>query len=1102
MPHHNGSSASSQRTRLVGESEQRSLGPFGVSPEDLTALLDPKDPEGLKDLGGPDGLCEKLRVNPSTGLTADESFESDTTPGEGHHESAALLGSLSSDSAGKRKGPFAARQSVYGENRLPAVEQVTFWSLVYSAFQDKTLIMLSIAAAVSLAVGVYDDYFGEKRHEEVKLGWVEGVAIQVAVLVVVFTNALNDYQKERQFQKLNAKKEDRQVKVYRDGREVELSVYDILVGDVMLVEPGDIIPVDGVYLSGHNLVCDESSATGESDAIKKGTLDSGADCFILSGAKVMEGVGRMIVVAVGTHSYYGKMMMALRENQDTETPLQKKLDVLAEQIAKFGLTAALLMFMTLVLKFLITDAIHNDFPSGSAIFSKVIQITIQAITIVVVAVPEGLPMAVTLALAFATTQMLKDQNLVRQLSACETMGNATAVCSDKTGTLTQNKMTVVRAHVAEHNMEGHEQHHIQAFRDTLPKDVFQVFCEGVSVNSNAFLGKDEKGQPAFIGSKTESALLGFTQKCGSDFEPIRHEANVTRVYPFASEKKTMTTVIKNRRAKGDQDAYLVYCKGASEIVLGCCDRYVTKAGETHELDARAKSVFERTISGYAEDALRTICLAYREISADEANNLPEDDAPTHNLVCLGIVGIQDPLRPGVLESVEACRSAGVVVRMITGDNVETARAIARNAGIYQRGGAVIAGPQFRAMSPDQQRALMPRLQVLARSSPTDKQIVMRLLQEAGEVVAMTGDGTNDAPALKMADVGFSMGIAGTEVAKEASDIILMDDNFNSIVKALRWGRAVNDSVRKFLQFQLTVNITAVLLAFISAVTSEDNSSILTAVQLLWVNLIMDTLAALALATEPPTDDLLKRMPAPRNASLINFQMWRMIFGQALFQVTINLLLIHLGPLVFHLPSNAAGQAVLRTMVFNSFVFLQVFNELNCRRIDETLNVFQNLQHDYGFLLVQVVVVATQALIINYGGLAFGTVPLSLSHWAATVFIGSLSLPVGLIIRLSPDFSHCLGLESAEDQQHRPQVTRGSLRWEAAIDDIRSISRARHNISVFAAIRRAPTRTNPSKNSIAAATGSPAATTGSGAPRAFDLRRAASELRRANANNSS
>ncbi|KAJ1891290.1 plasma membrane calcium [Kickxella alabastrina] len=387
--------------------------------------------------------------------------------------------------------------------------------------------------------------------------------------------------------------------------------------------------------------------------------------------------------------------------------------------------------------------------------------------------------------------------------------------------------------------------------------------------------------------------------------------------------------------------------------------------------------------------------------------------------------------------------------MITGDNIETARAIARDAGILTKGGQAITGPQWRAMSPEEQHAVLPRLQVMARSSPMDKQIMVQRLQERNEVVAMTGDGTNDSPALKLADVGFSMGIAGTEVAKEASDIILMDDDFKSIVKALRWGRAVNDSVRKFLQFQLTVNITAVLLTFISSVFSADGQSALTAVQLLWVNMIMDTLAALALATEGPTNAVLGRPPQQRNSALITFEMWRMIIGQAIFQVSINLLLLNHGLEIFHLPNTAAGIAVLRTMVFNSFVFLQVFNQINCRRIQPNeFNVFANIHRDSGFLLVQVFIVAAQWLIVTYGGIAFSTVPLTGTHWVGTLFIGMLSLPVGLFIRFLPDLSACFGLESANSpaQQHLPEISAARMRMEASVKDVQ------HAVKFFSAIR--------------------------------------------------
>ncbi|KAI8321291.1 PMCA-type calcium-translocating P-type ATPase [Martensiomyces pterosporus] len=986
-------------------------------------MLDPKDPEKLKQLGGPDQICKSLLVDPKVGLRQREQV----------------------DAHGNRQDePFQTRREVFGKNILPEAQAVTFWQLLVAAYNDRTLIMLTIASVVSLAVGIYDDVLGSHKDDDVKVGWVEGAAISLAVLVVCFTNAINDYQKEKQFQKLNAKKEDRTVKALRDGNEVEIGVQEINVGDILLIEPGDIIPVDGIYLSGHKMTCDESSATGESDAIKKGTLDEERDPFILSGAKVLEGVGSMVVVAVGTRSFYGKIMMAMRQGQSSETPLQRKLDVLAEQIAKYGMSAATLLLITLTIKYLVQCALAPEFPPASIMFSHFVSIIIEAITVVVVAVPEGLPMAVTIALAYATTKMLRDGNLVRQLSACETMGGATVVCTDKTGTLTQNRMTVVRGFVAGRELKDLSE--VQSFYKSLPEDTRELLLEGIAVNSTAFEGPDEQGHIEFIGSKSECALLGFGKTCGQDYRSLRADNTPVRVYPFSSEKKTMTTVIP---IPGQDCRYRVHAKGASEIILRACTKYIDEDGKIRDLDQTAYNDFLRYISIFANRALRTFALAFKVIDEGEEQACSDDDAPLSDLVWVGVMGIQDPLRPGVRQAVTDCHRAGVIVRMITGDNIETARAIARDSGILTKGGQAITGPQWRKMSPEEQHAILPRLQVMARSSPMDKQIMVERLQERNEVVAMTGDGTNDSPALKLADVGFSMGIAGTEVAKEASDIILMDDDFKSIVKALRWGRAVNDSVRKFLQFQLTVNITAVFLTFISSVFSADGQSALTAVQLLWVNMIMDTLAALALATEGPTDEVLDRPPQQRNSALITFEMWRMIIGQAVFQVVINMLLLNHGLEIFHLPRSDEGLAVLRTMVFNAFVFLQVFNQINCRRIQpHEFNVFANLHNDTGFLLVQLFIVSAQWLIVTFGGIAFSTVSLTAEQWAGTLFIGVLSLPVGLFLRTLPDFSACFGLESAESsaQQHLPEVSTTRMRMESSIRDVQRA------VKFFSAIR--------------------------------------------------
>ncbi|OMJ25455.1 Calcium-transporting ATPase PAT1 [Smittium culicis] len=964
---------------------------FEIPPNVLSSLFDPKDEQSLKKLGGLECLFKKLHVDPALGLSSNENFGS--------------YSSLQTPSI-----PFEERRKVYGTNSLPEAKSASFLELLLNALNDSTLILLSLAAVVSLFVGLYDDYYGSHKNDPVKIGWVEGAAIMFAVAVVSLTNSINDYNKELQFRKLNAKKEDRKVKVIRDGQEVEIQIEDINVGEIMLIEPGDIMCVDSIFIEGHNVVCDESSATGESDAIKKGCLGSNRDCFILSGGKVMEGVGRVLVTAVGEHSFFGKIMLAMRgESTNNNTPLQIKLDKLSNEIAKFGVAAAAILFMCLSIKYLFSIVLGTEVVPFADILSKFISISIECITVIVVAVPEGLPMAVTISLAYATTQMIKDGNLVRQLAACETMGGATAVCTDKTGTLTQNKMTVVNAIIDKTELES--QNDILPFINSLDKKVVTLLSEGISANSAAFMSADDNGKMEFVGSKSECALLEFIQSYGADYRNLRAENKPLFVWPFSSEKKSMSTALTT--FVDNKKMCRVHVKGASEIVLSSCTHYLNAKGETLEITDSIRVEITRNIYRYAHKALRTFALAYKDIDISSADSFDPESAPLSDLTWIMLSGIMDPLRPGVNKSVGECHKAGVFVRMITGDNIETAEAIAKNAGILTKGGRSISGPDWRKLSPEQQHELLPRLQVMARSSPLDKQIVVRRLQERGEVVAMTGDGTNDAPALKMAEVGFSMGIAGTEVAKEASDIILMDDNFSSIVKAMLWGRAVNDSVRKFLQFQLTVNITAVVLTFVSSVISSTGDSALTAVQLLWVNIIMDTLAALALATEGPTNALLDRKPIPKNASLLTYEMWRMILLEAAFQVAVNLVLLNMGHELFRLPHNEQGNLTLGTIIFNTFVFLQIFNELNCRRImPHEFNIFADLHNDTGFILVQIVIVATQYLIVTYGGIAFSTTPLSSEQWLACVLIGSLSVPVGFIIRLIPDFGLCFGLESS------------------------------------------------------------------------------------------
>ncbi|OAX78423.1 calcium-translocating P-type ATPase, PMCA-type [Emergomyces africanus] len=1023
---------------------------FAFSPGQLNKMLNPKSLAAFYALGGLAGLEKGLRSNCQTGLSLDETVLEGTVSFEDATKKSSIAAmqelkmrprvmslKMSSDAKRSNGHEFVDRKRVFSDNRLPAKKAKSIWELAWIAYNDKVLILLSVAAAISLALGIYQSVTAAE--DEPRIQWVEGVAIIVAIVVVVVVGAANDWQKERQFVRLNKKKEDRSVKVIRSGKSVEISVYDILAGDVMHLEPGDMVPVDGVFIEGHNVKCDESSATGESDLLRKvsGTEAYRAienhenlakiDPFILSGAKVSEGVGTFLVTSTGVNSSFGKTLMSLQDEGET-TPLQTKLNILATYIAKLGLAAGLLLFVVLFIKFL---AHLNSIAGATAKGQNFLQIFIVAVTIIVVAVPEGLPLAVTLALSFATNRMLKDNNLVRVLRACETMGNATTICSDKTGTLTQNKMTVVAGTIgtasrfgdkATQDTPGENGHSNAESNDvspaecmaTLSSSVKDLLKNSIVLNSTAFEG-DEEGVATFIGSKTETALLSFARDylaLGSLNEE-RSNATTVQLIPFDSGRKCMGIVMKLPNGK-----YRMLVKGASEILIAKCTKIVLDpAGELAEtpLTDSNRTTLDSIVERYASRSLRTIGMVYRDYEQWPPRGAPtqEDDRSLavfepifKDMVFIGVVGIQDPLRPGVTDSVVQCQKAGVFVRMVTGDNLTTAKAIAQECGIFTPGGIAMEGPKFRKLGTRQMCQIIPRLQVLARSSPEDKKILVAQLKRLGETVAVTGDGTNDAPALKTADVGFSMGIAGTEVAKEASAIILMDDNFTSIVRAISWGRTVNDAVKKFLQFQITVNITAVIVTFVSAVADADEQSVLTAVQLLWVNLIMDSFAALALATDPPTNSILDRKPEPKSAPLITLTMWKMIIGQSIYQLVVIFILNFAGENILNYEfdgedfENEIGR--FKALIFNTFVFMQIFNQYNSRRIDNGFNIFEGILRNRWFIAIQFIIVAGQVLIIFVGGQAFHTKPLNGVEWGVSIILGLLSIPMAVIIRLIPD----------------------------------------------------------------------------------------------------
>lgn len=845
--------------------------PFAFTPGHLSKFFNPKSLNAFYAVGGLAGLEKGLHTNRDSGLSIDEKNVNGTvsfkdvapqgTPQYGQHGDNVPFDSGRHDASipeplpldHNAGGSYADRRRVYRENRLPEKKSKTLLQLAWTAYNDKVMILLTVAAVVSLALGLYQTFGGKHEPGEAKVDWVEGVAIMVAIIIVVLVGTLNDWQMERQFNQLNKKHNDRTVKVIRSGKSVEISVFDIMVGDVMHLFAGDMVPVDGIFINGHGVKCDESSATGESDLLKKTSADEvfaalkdiaegkppredihKLDPFIISGSKVNEGTGTFLVTSVGVYSSYGQISMAMQTEQDV-TPLQKKLNTLADWIAKFGGGAAFILFLVLFIKFLVQLKGNHD--SADQKGQAFLRIFITAVTVVVVAVPEGLPLAVTLALAFATTRMMKDNNLVRVLKACETMGNATTVCSDKTGTLTQNKMTVVATTLGKSlsfggtdqplevpesdNEKGSEAVNgpnnvpnvpVTEFARDLSNTTKKILNQANAVNSTAFEG-DVDGEKTFIGSKTEVALLTFCRDHlgAAPVEEERKNADIVQVVPFDSKNKFMATVVKLPNGK-----FRAYVKGASEILLAQCSVVVANPNEddirTVEITEEDRKMFLHTIASYAGQTLRTIGSSYRDF-----DNWPPPELGTHeeltadefakvhkDMTLVAIFGIKDPLRPQVIGAIKDCNRAGVYVRMVTGDNLLTGSAIAKECGIYkpEEGGIAMEGPEFRKLSEDKLLAVVPNLQVLARSSPEDKKILVSTLKKLGETVAVTGDGTNDAPALKMADIGFAMGIAGTEVAKEAASIILMDDNFASIVKGISWGRAVNDAVKKFLQVSI------------------------------------------------------------------------------------------------------------------------------------------------------------------------------------------------------------------------------------------------------------------------------------------------------------
>ncbi|XP_054032377.1 plasma membrane calcium-transporting ATPase 4 isoform X4 [Dryobates pubescens] len=1030
-------------------------GDFGCSMVELRNLMELRSAEAVARLsdsyGGVQNVCKRLKTSPVEGLSGNPT-------------------------------DLEKRRQVFGQNFIPPKKSKTFLQLVWEALQDVTLIILEIAAIISLGLSFYHPPGGDNElcgqstggvedEGESQAGWIEGAAILFSVIIVVLVTAFNDWSKEKQFRGLQSRIEQEQkFTVIRKGQVIQIPVAEIVVGDIAQIKYGDLLPADGILIQGNDLKIDESSLTGESDQVKK-SLDK--DPMLLSGTHVMEGSGRMVVTAVGINSQTGIIFTLLGagegdeekkvkkaktqdgvaleiqplksqegvENEEKEkkkvkvpkkekSVLQGKLTRLAVQIGKAGLIMSAITVIILVLYFVIDTFGVQGRPWLAECTPIYIQYFVKffiiGVTVLVVAVPEGLPLAVTISLAYSVKKMMKDNNLVRHLDACETMGNATAICSDKTGTLTMNRMTVVQAYVGDTHYRQ-----IPDPEAILPK-VLDLIVNGVAINS-AYTSKilppeKEGGLPRQVGNKTECALLGFVLDLKQDYQAVRNEVpeeKLYKVYTFNSVRKSMSTVLRS-----GSGGFRMYSKGASEIILRKCTKILDKNGDPRVFKLKDRDeMVKKVIEPMACHGLRTICLAFRDFPAEPEPDWDSENEILSDLTCIAVVGIEDPVRPEVPDAILKCQRAGITVRMVTGDNINTARAIATKCGILLPGEDFLCleGKEFNRLirnekgevEQEQLDKIWPKLRVLARSSPTDKHTLVKgiidsTVGEQRQVVAVTGDGTNDGPALKKADVGFAMGIAGTDVAKEASDIILTDDNFTSIVKAVMWGRNVYDSISKFLQFQLTVNVVAVIVAFTGACITQDSP--LKAVQMLWVNLIMDTFASLALATEPPSESLLLRKPYGRNKPLISRTMMKNILGHAVYQLTIIFTLLFAGERFFDIDSgrNAplhSPPTEHYTIVFNTFVMMQLFNEINARKIHGERNVFEAIYRNPIFCSVVLGTFVAQIIIVEFGGKPFSCSGLTLSQWFWCIFIGVGELLWGQLICTVPT-SHLKFLKEA------------------------------------------------------------------------------------------
>lgn len=842
----------------------------------------------------------------------------------------------------------------YGKNSFTKEKGISLFGKILESLKEPMILMLIFAGLIAIGVNTVNYLNG--GHFDI----FECLGIFIAISLSVIITVVMEGKSAKAFEALNKINEDIRVKVIRNGNLEIINQKDLLVGDIAFIETGNKLPADGRLLESVSLHIDESALTGESETVEKNCNAIFTDEKIpvaervnmaYSGSFVATGNGKMVITSVGDSTEFGKIARELSSTKKTSTPLQEKLAELGKKIALIGIFAAAIVFIIQLINFI---------RIGEANFVNISEAFITSIVLIVASVPEGLPTIVAVSLSINIIKMAKQNALVKKMVACETIGSVNVICSDKTGTLTENKMTLNKLYI---NGEYIEPENIKN------KKIIENFC----INSTADINyKDNTIK--FLGNPTECALLVGANKSGFNYKEIREKSKIIFEYPFSSDTKNMTTVAE---INGE---YFVFTKGSPEKIISMCD-----------INEEEKKDIEKTIEKFQDEAKRVIAFAHKTVSASVENNRADLE---NNLIYDGFVAISDPVRKEVYDAVNQCRSAGINIKMLTGDNIVTARAIARELKMLNENSLIFEAKDIEAMNDEELKNNIDKISVIARSTPTIKMRVVNTIKSMGNVVAVTGDGINDAPAIKNADVGVAMGITGTEVSKEASDIVLLDDSFATIVKAVQWGRGIYDNFQRFIQFQLTVNFASVIVVLLSTLTGL--KAPFTAIQLLWINIIMDGPPAIALGLEPIRGDLMNRKPTKRNANIVTKKMFGKIIYSGIIMIILFMIQSKLN--ILNVAENERS-----TVLFVMFVMFQIFNSFNSRELGFD-SIFKHFFDNKLMLFSMLGTFILQILAVQYAGGFFNTIPLSFNAWIKIIGMAFIVIIASEVLKIFERFA--------------------------------------------------------------------------------------------------